>query len=257
MGNSPSTWLVVPCYNEADRLDVPAFSRFLKDFPDAGLVFVDDGSRDDTSRVCREVADQPPSGKALVLSLDENRGKAAAVRAGVLHCLEACSPQCIGYWDADLSTPLPEVAAFERTLEVHPPVVAVFGARVKRLGANVERRADRHYLGRVFATVVSSGLLRLPVYDTQCGAKLFRADAARAVFAEPFVTDWCFDVEILVRLMLRYGEGVYEAVYELPLTAWRHVPGSKLKPRHFLLALAELYRLRRAYGRMPVTPRRA
>ena len=112
--------------------------------------------------------------------------------------------------------------------------------------------AVRHYLGRVFATAASL-TLRLPVYDTQCGAKLFRCtDEVRALFAEPFVTGWIFDVELIARLIRGRGEGgtpVSAAICELPLYRWADVSGSKVKSTDFLVAFREMLRIWRRYMR--------
>ena len=136
----------------------------------------------------------------------------------------------VGYLDADLSTPPGELfrlrAAFDR-----PGVEAVLGARVALLGTDIERSAARHYLGRVFASLASL-ILRARVYDTQCGAKLFRASPAlEAALAAPFLSRWAFDVELLGRLLTGNDQvpGLpLSAVVEVPLTTWHDVKGSKL-----------------------------
>jgi dolichyl-phosphate beta-glucosyltransferase len=125
--------------------------------------------------------------------------------------------------------------------------MAVFGSRVKRLGTDIERNASRHYLGRVFATVASL-TLGLPVYDSQCGAKIFRKEFVIPLFTERFVTDWLFDVEILARMCAVYGvDQTMRGVYEAPLNEWREVGGSKLRLNHFLKAPIDLLRIRRKY----------
>ena len=97
-------------------------------------------------------------------------------------------PDYIGYWDADLETPLEAIPALCELLDARPDLEIVFGARVRLLGRAIARSALRHYLGRMFATAASM-VLGLAVYDTQCGAKLFRASPAiRALFQEPFLT---------------------------------------------------------------------
>ncbi len=156
-----------------------------------------------------------------------------------------------GYWDADLATPLSELPRFVDLLERSPGLEAVFGSRVRLLGHPIERRALRHGLGRVFATAVAH-LLDLPVYDTQCGAKLFRVSPeTEALFEEPFCTGWAFDVELLARwLRDRKAAGrndPREQIRELPLEHWRDVPGSKVRPADFLRAWLELWRIRRRY----------
>lgn len=231
--------LVVPCYNEAERLDGAAFLQFLSARPDSSLLFVDDGSRDATPAVLARLAAEG-GGRVEVLTLAANQGKARAVRQGVLSALES-GAGLVGYWDADLSTPLDAVGSFVETLDARPDIDLVMGARVKLLGRDIERLAVRHYAGRVFATAASI-VLGLGVYDTQCGAKLFRSPSPIAdAFREPFRSRWIFDVEVLERCVGRLGTAAAAArIYEYPLVRWHHAPGSKLMPRHVLRAAWDL-----------------
>jgi dolichyl-phosphate beta-glucosyltransferase len=242
------TLIVVPCFNEASRLMPERFEQFVRDHADVGFVFVDDGSSDATRELIERLAERCP-GAIVAHALPENRGKAEAVRAGVCVAL-TISPSFVGYWDADLSTPLEEIVGFRSALVAHPTLVCVMGCRIRRLGADIRRRNLRHYLGRVFATCASIAL-RLGVYDTQCGAKLFRVnEATHGIFRAPFLSRWIFDVELLARLSasVRTGGGVPEAaILEYPLAAWRDVEGSKLGSLHMLQALRDLWRIARAY----------
>ena len=92
--------------------------------------------------------------------------------------------------------------------------------------------------------------LGLAVYDTQCGAKLFRAnDTLRDVFSTPFLSRWIFDVEIIARFVQRWGrDRVARALYEYPVTQWQDVKGSKVKSQDFIRALRDLWKIRRAYN---------
>lgn len=221
--------LVIPCYNEAARLDVPVIRAFVEATPRVELLFVDDGSTDATAEVLRSLAAATP--RCAVLRQPRNGGKAEAVRAGVLAALER-RPRYVGYWDADLATPLPALRDFLRVLDDRAELQLALGSRVQLLGRTVVRGRARHYIGRVFATVVSL-LLGLRVYDTQCGAKLFRVDESLgALFREPFRTRWVFDVEVLARMIAaRGGDRARTAavMYEMPLQEWRDVHGSKVR----------------------------
>jgi glycosyltransferase involved in cell wall biosynthesis len=231
--------VVVPCYNEADRLDADAFLRQLNTDPDLGFIFVDDGSRDATPARLRDLA-QRSHGRIEVLTLTQNSGKANAVRKGMLGAFER-DPRFAGYWDADLATPLDAITEFMAVFASRPAVDIVVGSRVKLLGRDVRRSAARHYGGRVFATAASMAL-GISVYDTQCGAKIFRAtDRTRPLFAVPFRSKWIFDVEILSRYLSIVGAAqADERIYELPLARWTGVAGSKLKPWDALRAIWEL-----------------
>jgi hypothetical protein len=140
----------------------------------------------------------------------------------------------VGYLDADLSTPVQEMRRILDVLTARSDIDVVLGSRVALLGRAVHRSAARHYLGRVFATVAST-TLGLPVYDTQCGAKAFRAGVPlRAALGSHFDSRWAFDVELLGRLL---DVGVPRtAFFELPLDSWRDVSGSKLSAPAMLKA---------------------
>lgn len=247
--------LVVPCYNEAQRLRPDAFTEALDAYPRLRLRFVNDGSKDATLDVLGALRARRPE-RIVVQSLERNGGKAEAVRQGVLASCAAGDSR-VGYWDADLATPFAELPSFVAVLDEQPGVDVVLGSRVKLLGRNVERRFYRHVYGRAFATAVSL-MLGLSVYDTQCGAKLLRiTPAVREAFERPFQSRWIFDVELLMRLVGRWQTEGFEPstkMVEVPLRTWTDVPGSKVTPRDGVRAAAELARLGRTYG-VPVAAR--
>jgi glycosyltransferase involved in cell wall biosynthesis len=237
--------LVIPCYNEAERFRKEDFSDFLKGRANVFLYFVNDGSTDQTGVVLQDFRQLHP-GQVKVLNLSVNVGKAEAVRQGILEALRSRQIAVVGYFDADLSTPLQEGLRLMVHMDQSSAVMA-FGSRIKRLGIRLDRHPFRHYLGRIFATEASL-LLDLPVYDTQCGAKVFRAEAAREIFDRPFLSRWFFDVEIFFRLKQRFGRARTEQlVIEVPLNEWVEQGGSRVKPLDFLRAPFELLRIWLAY----------
>ncbi|MDY0003927.1 MAG: glycosyltransferase [Polyangia bacterium] len=237
------TLIVLPCYNEAARLSIRTFTQALEERSWLSLLFVDDGSTDGSASLLATIAARSP--RAQVLNLSPNQGKAVAVHKGLAHAL-ASDAATIGYWDSDLATPFEELDAMLAELD-GTGAFMVMGSRVRLLGRDVRRRTTRHYVGRLFATAASLAL-DLPVYDTQCGAKLFRNDAvARAVLGPPFRSRWMFDVEILARLA-RYDEQhgtslSTQAVFEHPLRRWSDVSGSKVKTRDGLRAGLDIARI--------------
>ncbi len=243
--------VVIPCFNEADRLDVEAVARLMGG--EAGgsrLLFVDDGSTDGTAAVLEGLAARFPR-KIQWFSLERNGGKGEAVRQGVLRAA-LDGPQYIGFWDADFSTPLEAIGDFMAILEARPDLEMVFGSRVQLLGREITRKPYRHYLGRVFATF-ASGVLDLAIYDTQCGAKLFRwTPEIQQLFEAPFLSPWLFDVEIVARLNRQRKEQAMarqavSVIYELPLNRWRDEAGSKVGVTDFLRSALDLWRIHRAY----------
>jgi glycosyltransferase involved in cell wall biosynthesis len=234
--------IVVPCYNEAARLDVRAFEQFAARSTSVDFLFVNDGSRDATLDLLDEMHARNPR-RFAVLDLKANGGKAEAVRQGMLATIES-PPDLVGFWDADLATPLDEIPAFATVLERHPQVDLVVGCRMPLLGRKIERKPIRRLLGRIFANVASRAL-GMPIYDTQCGAKLFRVTPLlRSVLEQPFGTRWIFDVELLARMKVARRQHDLSplaiSTWEQPLDAWRDVAGSKLKQGDFAKAILEM-----------------
>jgi len=236
--------VVVPCFNEAARLDVNAFADFVHR-TDVQFLFVDDGSRDHTLGVLKELEAVCPA-RIHVHALASNVGKAEAVRRGLL---EACRsrPSYVAFWDADLATPLDDIVPFTQLLDARPDIEMVFGSRVNLLGREVHRALLRHYVGRVFATAAAA-VLGIGIYDTQCGAKMFRvSDRFVAQLQEPFIGGWIFDVEMIAReIRSRRGTNLAPTatiIYEFPLTVWRDVAGSKIKLRDWFVVGGNLGRI--------------
>ncbi|MBI2400247.1 MAG: glycosyltransferase [Deltaproteobacteria bacterium] len=237
------TAIIVPCYNEEKRLKTGEFLAFASSESDVFFIFVNDGSIDATGRVLKELAAANPAGCAFI-ELARNSGKAEAVRQGFLKAFEL-GFEYVGFWDADLATPLECITEFVSIIDSGKDVV--LGSRVKLLGRKIQRRPGRHYLGRVFATLVSV-LLKLPVYDTQCGAKLFRRNGSlEAAMSRPFNVKWTFDVELFGRLSLleeASGKADFQDTWvEFPLPSWEEVRGSKVRPADFMRSGLELLKL--------------
>jgi glycosyltransferase involved in cell wall biosynthesis len=238
--------LVVPCYNEADRLDRDSFVEFSKQNPDIGFLFVNDGSTDTTASLITSMITEADS-RMKLLNLPENSGKAETIRSGVLQALAEDSTGYIGYWDADLATPLVAIHdLMEATLTI-PARRFVCGSRIRRMGARIERRWLRHYFGRVVATAASY-ILDLPFYDTQCGAKLIEKNLAAQIFGQPFISRWLFDVELIARIIETLGRPeACRTIYEVPLTEWKDIGESKIKLSYLPRIPYELFRIRQAY----------
>ncbi|MBP1710396.1 MAG: glycosyl transferase family 2 [Deltaproteobacteria bacterium] len=228
------TQIVVPCYNESKRIKAEAFLGALEKDPNLSFLFVNDGSTDDTFNVLQSLKEKNTH-QIEILNLEKNSGKAEAVRRGMLKSLEG-SFDNIGYWDADLATPVSAIEVFCSLLDSRDAEI-VMGSRVRLLGRNIQRKAARHYLGRLFATCASL-LLNINIYDTQCGAKIFRAsDSLKKVFQKPFKVKWTFDVEMFARFPMVTGKTLAEISsrwIECPLDEWFDVQGSNIKPKHFI-----------------------
>jgi dolichyl-phosphate beta-glucosyltransferase len=239
--------LIIPCYNEESRLHLEKFCAGKKHLAenniDLNLLFANDGSCDSTCNILTNYCD----GKnTYVYDSKVNLGKADVIQKAFESKLEGSNIDhydWIGFWDADLATSLDEIPKMLNYINLYNlEVDSIWGSRISRLGSQIKRQPHRHYLGRIFVTIVSS-VLGVKAYDSQCGAKLFKPQAARAAFASSFVSRWIFDVEILLRLKKF-------TIVEFPLLNWEDVPGSKVKVfKESFRTLADIWKIKKHYSK--------
>lgn len=239
-----TTAIIIPCFNEERRLKAEEFAYNVEKHAWLHFIFVNDGSLDDTMTRIKALSALYPK-QIHYIDLEKNFGKANAVWHGFQKAFNM-EYENIGYWDADLATPLSAVEQMCRLISA-PEVVMVFGSRVRLLDRHIERKATRHYLGRIFATVASL-VIGLSIYDTQCGAKIFKNNInLQRVFRKPFSTDWVFDVEIFARfaLLQKHDDTISlsRTAIEYPLREWYDVPGSKLDLWDFFKAAYEIIKI--------------
>jgi dolichyl-phosphate beta-glucosyltransferase len=251
MAERESVTIVVPCYNEEKRFKSGKFSEYATGNRNIKFVLVNDGSSDNTADLLAELVEKDGD-KFFLLNLPRNQGKAEAVRQGFLHALKF-SESFIGYWDADLATPLDAIQDFLSVFRERPNLKLVMGSRVKLLGHVIERNEYRHYFGRLFATFAAITLNR-EVYDTQCGAKLFKVfPSILSLFDKPFSSRWLFDVELIARLIKledvdrKKTGGV---IFEYPLYQWVDDGLSRVKIADFAKAPYELAKIRLKIGKL-------
>jgi dolichyl-phosphate beta-glucosyltransferase len=244
----PKICIIIPCYNEEDRLPVKEFHTFLTASDSVFFYFVNDGSSDRTLEIISDLQ-HTWAERTMVLNLPCNSGKAEAVRRGALEALHWKDFDYMGYFDADLSTPLSEIQLLLDNISQKEAYQIAFGSRVRRMGARVERNAARHYPSRILATLIGMSL-KIPVYDTQCGAKLMKTGIVPDIFKLPFISRWLFDVEIFARVIRMFGlTASLTVMIEVPLRQWIDTPGSKIRPTYLLKAPLELLKIHRAYQR--------
>jgi dolichyl-phosphate beta-glucosyltransferase len=208
--------VVIPAFNEARRLP-PYLEEIITYFEGRGaayeVIVVDDGSRDGTAHLVREVAGPAP---VRVIPLAGNEGKGAAVRHGMLAAVGAYRM----FADADGATPIGELKRLEAALAAGADV-AIGSRTVPDPGVAVVARSHRVVAGRMFNGLVAR--LGLPdVGDSQCGFKAFTARAAEAIFGKLRTRGFGFDVEVLM-LARWYGFRVAEVAVN-----WSDKPGSKV-----------------------------
>lgn len=234
----PSIAIIIPCYNESNRLKAPEFISFAQQHADIQFYFVNDGSTDGTEKILLQIQQSSP---AKIIWLKKNAGKAEAIRKGLIAALED-RHHVIGYLDADLSTGLEEFMRLRDVL-LEKKLDMVLGSRIKKIDTDIERSFFRHIVGRMIATVIDYKF-KLGVYDTQCGAKIFRSSLIENVIDKRFCTKWFFDVELLLRI--RKMNSNYRAA-EIPLSKWQNVLNSRLSLLSFAGVVKDLFMLLNKY----------
>jgi len=221
------TGIIIPCYNEEKRLNVTAFLDFIHTENDFHICFVNDGSTDDTITVLKDIQSKNPV-KVSVIDIKNNSGKAAAVTVGARHLHRRGDIAFIGFIDADLSTDFKDFEGLVKTLKTNHTLSMVFGSRAKDASEAIEKDTIRAFFSKIIKMLVFF-ILRLPIEDTQCGAKVFRAELVPVLFKSDFFSRWLFDVEMFLRMKKHFGKVlILNKIYEQPLERWVHMEDSKL-----------------------------
>jgi glycosyltransferase involved in cell wall biosynthesis len=239
--------ILIPAYNEEGRLPVEEVVAFLKNpkYKDYKIIFLNDGSSDGTQPLLDNIA-SGFSEKVETIHFKKNEGKAETVRKGMIQLFTRF--EYLGYLDADLATTLDEFYSLAKRAEIDQ-VTICFGSRIKKLGSRIERSTKRHIIGRVFATL-SNSIIKVPVYDTQCGAKLFHQSLVEEIFNERFISKWLFDIEVICRVLVKRGKKYFEDnALEVPLKQWQEKGASKIKLKDFFSFPLELVKIKRRYSK--------
>jgi len=239
------TGIIVPCYNEAQRMNVSKFVDFILSEEMYHLCFVNDGSTDDTLFVLESIQQHCPE-RVSVIDVKVNAGKASAVRSGARYLYSQTEISYIGFIDADLSTDFRDFKKLVETLEGEKNLQMVYGSR--RKGGDIRRNISRKIMSDIIKRMIYF-IHRLPIEDTQCGAKVFKRQVIPIVYGQAFMTRWLFDIEIFVRLKKEYGPaGVMATAREQALERWVHVEDSKLGIRDSLMIPFRLLQIWLAYS---------
>jgi dolichyl-phosphate beta-glucosyltransferase len=217
MSNTPLLSLIIPAYNEGQRLPhtLPQVIAFATGQPfEVEVIVVDNNSTDDTHQTSKEFSEDHPFLRVLS---EEIQGKGAAVRTGML----AARGEYLFMADADLSMPVEEITKFL------PPQLngydVAIGSREVSGAVRYDEPTYRHLMGRVFNLVVK--VLAVPGFqDTQAGFKCFRRSVALDILACQQIVGWAFDVELL---FIARKQG-YKIV-EVPIN-WYFRANSRINP---------------------------
>jgi CheY-like chemotaxis protein len=218
--------IVIPCYNEEERLLGAEFEQFIQNNLGYHLCFVNDGSKDNTLNVLKQLS-LGHEDNISVYDCEKNGGKAEAVRLGMLHLAKNKQFDYLGFLDADLSTNFDDFQDLVTTISTSDFQI-VSGSRMTRMGAKIAKESARAIISKTINYIIRK-TLGMEINDTQCGAKVMTKEIIEKTFQDKFLTKWLFDVEIFMRMRKAYGLKQAQAmICEQPLKRWVHVDGSKL-----------------------------
>ncbi len=230
--------IVIPCYNEEERLSGEEFRKFAHENLGYHLCFVNDGSKDRTLEVLHELS-KGNEDYISVYDCEKNGGKAEAVRLGMLHLAKQSQFDYIGFLDADLSTNFDDFVDLANTIS-NSQYKLVFGSRMARMGADITKQSARAIISKTINFIIRK-ILGMDINDTQCGAKIMTKEVIEKTFQEKFITQWIFDVEIFMRMKKIYGtKKTEEYILEKPLNRWIHADGSKLSMKDSIKIIGQL-----------------
>ena len=230
--------VVIPCYNEEERLLSDEFLTYIDKNSGYHLCFVNDGSKDKTLEVLHKLQ-KGREDFITVYDCEKNGGKAEAVRLGMLHMAKKEDLDYIGFLDADLSTDLADFDDLVKTIETSDFKI-VSGSRIARMGANITKESARKIISLTINFIIRK-ILSMDFKDTQCGAKIFHKDVIDIAFKDKFVTQWIFDVEIFKRMSIHFGlKKAKSMLCEQPLKRWIHADGSKLSMKDSVKIVGQL-----------------
>ncbi|MCX7550561.1 glycosyltransferase [Xanthomarina sp. F2636L] len=231
--------VIIPCYNEGLRFNIEAYNQFLNTHQELDMCFVNDGSSDNTLDLLNQL--QTRFNTVSVMNLEKNVGKAEAIRYAVLS-ISAENYKYLGYLDADLSTSLDEMLRISTFTSESAKFI--LGSRIKTLNTSIKRNPLRHILGRALATIVNTLILKLPIYDTQCGAKIIKTSLAKDIFKQPFVSKWLFDIELLLRInKLKGSQFCKQYILEVPLKKWHDNGNTRITFTDFIFIPIDLLKI--------------
>jgi len=238
--------IVIPCYNEENRLKSAKFTQFVEDKLGYHLCFVNDGSTDKTLDVLNEIS-KGREGYISVYDCAQNGGKAEAVRQGILHLAKDPQIDYFGYLDADLSTNFSDFEDLVQTIS-NSDFQIIGGSRMARMGADITKEGSRAIISKTVNLIIRR-ILGMSFNDTQCGAKVMTREIAENMFNDKFLTSWLFDVEIFLRMKKFYGvDSVQDLICEQPLKRWIHEDGSHLSMKDSIKIVGQLLQIRLKYG---------
>jgi dolichyl-phosphate beta-glucosyltransferase len=221
-GNAPIyVSLIIPCYNESDRVDLlfSGIASFLEHWQhQAEIIIVNDGSKDDTEQ---KLIGHPTFQKYrdyFTIVKQVNTGKGGALKNGVLRA----KGNFILTLDADMASPPSELIKWMHSWQDKPNNATIYVGSREHVNSIIKNKGNRKVIGNIFNLIVRV-LTPLNVRDTQCGFKFYPAAEAKRIFATLFTLGWAHDVEILYKAHIDNMK-----IVEMPLE-WNAVEGSKIR----------------------------
>lgn len=228
--------MVIPCFNEAVRIDIEKVAQLLK-INEAFIIFVDDGSSDSTH--LRLEFEFKNFKNFEIVRLKKNVGKSNALRVGMLRALELKFIY-VGTYDADGAISPSDLLTAMTICSTDSNIQLVSGARILLAGSDVSRNSLRRWAGRIIATIIAM-ILQTQIYDPQSPCKVYRATFLKDHLGEDFQTRWFVDTEIILRSRKTFTAGA--KIVEFPVVSWRDVGGSHLSISQVLCVAIEITKL--------------